>query len=106
MCIACSKPADIVVNNGGDTVSPDYIPNPPSELTGEINGNKILLSWKDNSTGESGFVLSRKEHTRPFVQIAELESNVINFVDEPDSLSINYFYTVFKPLELQTPLQK
>lgn len=87
----CKEPQNIVLDNENDPSGESYIPSDPSDLSGVIEGKKIILGWGDNSDGESGFVIFRSQENDPFIKVGQVGENITNFEDQPDSLSVNYF---------------
>ena len=87
----CKEPQNIVLDNENDPSGDSYIPSDPSNLSGVIEGEKIILGWDDNSDGESGFVIFRSHENNPFIKVGQVGENITSFEDQPDSLSVNYF---------------
>jgi uncharacterized protein (TIGR02145 family) len=87
----CKEPQNIVLDNENDPSGDSYIPSDPSNLSGVIEGEKIILGWDDNSDGESGFVIFRSQENDPFIKVGQVGENITSFEDQPDSLSVNYF---------------
>ncbi len=54
----------------------------------------LRLSWKDNSSNESGFRIERSVDASNFSQIAQVGPNVTEFVDTGLSPSTQYWYRV------------
>jgi predicted phage tail protein len=53
------------------TGAPPAIPADPSGLTATLQaGPQVSLTWMDNATDETGFVIERSDNLGPFVQIA------------------------------------
>jgi hypothetical protein len=71
------------------------VPASPSNLTAIAgSGNKIILSWKDNSTNERGFKIERKNGSAGvFVPMAVVDKNTTTFVD-PALGGPDYYYRV------------
>ena len=68
----------------------------PTELDAElIHPFSIALSWKDNSAGESGYVVERKsKDDSKFVSIATLAENVESYFDTGAIDGVTYEYRV------------
>ncbi|WP_167615121.1 LamG-like jellyroll fold domain-containing protein [Maribellus sediminis] len=68
-------------------------PNPPSDIvtSGLING--ILISWQDNSSDETGFII-RRTSTEGFERIFEVDENIVSFKDSTVQNCIRYSYEV------------
>lgn len=73
------------------------LPAAPSHLTAvpgrPINPLRIDLKWRDNSSDEQGFVVERSSGGAPFVRIATLPPNTIEYFDIGGSLTQNTVYT-------------
>ncbi|MFC1551912.1 fibronectin type III domain-containing protein [Candidatus Latescibacterota bacterium] len=66
---------------------------PPSDLSAiASNPREITLTWKDNSKGESGFILELKEDTNEFALIDTVASNSKSYIIS--GLKEFYYYTV------------
>src|SRR5690348_7283026 len=73
-----------------------YIPNAPSGLSASASSqSQIDLSWTDNSTGETGFVIERStgDNTN-FSPVASTSPNVSTWSDTGLAASTLYFYRV------------
>jgi|GEM_PF-350939 len=70
--------------------------NPPTNLTSQTSGNhEIDLSWNDNSTDETGFVLERRSLTDPaFEVVATLNPNTTHYADANLAFNDNYTYRI------------
>lgn len=75
-----------------------YIENNPSEpttLTATITGpTQVNLTWKDNSTNETGFIIERKISSGSFQEIARVGANVTNFTDQNLTSNTTYIYRI------------
>jgi len=81
-------------NSVGITVSPNpNVINAPSGLTGSAGRGSATLSWKDNSTNETGFHIERAPSgSTSFVVVGTVGANVTTF---KDTISRgNYVYRV------------
>ncbi len=67
--------------------------SPPSNLTfEEISNNSVRILWKDNSIGESGFIIEKKVNSGVFQEIGRTLSNVNNYIDnDADDLGTNSY---------------
>lgn len=81
----------------------------PSDLTAETNAQdsfKVDLSWTDNSSNESGFVVERKlgdtSSTNSFETIDSLGANQISYTDSTVSDSTTYTYRVYAYSNINT----
>jgi len=71
--------------------------NAPTNLTAiqTANQNKIVLTWKDNSSSELGYKIERKEISESnFTQIAEVNADIVTYTDESVSNHKSYSYRV------------
>jgi len=90
----------LLVGINGCTVSEDgvveVVPLPPSELKATlVSGEQVDLSWKDNSTNETGYKIERKTDTGNFTEIGSTATDVTTFSDKTLSLNTNYTYRVY-----------
>ncbi len=71
-------------------------PAAPSVLEGTaVSATQINLSWTDNSTGEAGFKIERKEGASgAYTLIATVGANVTTYNDSGRSASTTYYYQV------------
>lgn len=80
-----------------DTISikTTYI-NPPSTLAAlSTPDSEVKLSWRDNSSTESGFEIWRKTNKDSiWVNYASVGRNVINFTDKDIVENLAYFYKI------------
>ena len=92
--------AMLFVGINGCTVSEDgvveVVPLPPSELkAAQVSGEQVDLSWKDNSTNETGFKIERKTDSGIFSEIGSTSTDVSTFSDKTLSLNTTYTYRVY-----------
>jgi hypothetical protein len=74
----------LLVGTNGCTVSEDgvveVVPLPPSELKATlVSGEQVDLSWKDNSTNETGYKIERKTDSGNFTEIGSTATDVTFF---------------------------
>jgi len=67
---------------------------PPSNLSAQLQGTDIILAWTDNSTGESGFKIERKESGGQFTEIASVNANQTGYPDSGVTAGKKYSYRV------------
>jgi len=67
---------------------------PPSNLSAQLQGTDIILAWTDNSTGESGFKIERKESGGEFAEIASVNANQTSYTDSGVTAGKKYSYRV------------
>lgn len=71
------------------------IPLAPSALSGTaLKGKSIKLSWKDNSTNETAFVLERSVNSGAWAVKATLASNTQTYTDSGLTVGAKYTYRV------------
>ncbi len=70
--------------------------NVPSNLTGTLGMSGVSLSFTDNSSNETGFIIERSttSNTEGFVAIGGLAPNVTTFLDQNTTAFTTYFYRV------------
>ncbi len=62
----------------------------PSGLTATANGNTVKLTWDDNTTDETKFLIERSTSaTGGFVEVAQVDANTTTF---EENLSTNKYY--------------
>lgn len=71
-------------------------PVAPSALTAVVkSSSSIELSWTDNTTNETGFVLQRSLTTEDnYTNIATLDPNTMGYVDSGLAASSKYYYRI------------
>jgi hypothetical protein len=76
--------------------APSAIPSAPSGLSATaVSSSQINLAWTDNSSNETGFVVSRATASGgPYTDIAMVGANVTSFNDSGLAPSTTYFYVV------------
>ncbi len=68
---------------------------PPSNLTATVqSGKTVVLTWTDNSTGENGFKIERKESGGQFIEIATVVSNQTKYTDSDLQANQTYIYRI------------
>ncbi|MEM1945784.1 MAG: fibronectin type III domain-containing protein [Candidatus Caldarchaeum sp.] len=68
---------------------------PPSDLRVQAaDFRQIVLSWRDNSVGEDGFVIERSEDGKVFSAIGRTAPNAISFADASVEREKTYLYRV------------
>lgn len=82
-----------------NTANAKTLPAPPAGPSSLSVGNptqtSLTLSWKDNSTTESGFKIERKEgNAATFTQIKQTGKNVTSFTDTGLKTNTTYTYQV------------
>lgn len=74
--------------------TPQLPPTAPSALTASAKRGAIDLSWTDNSSDETGFLIERSVNGATFVQIAQVGANVRNFSNSGLNKRNTYSYRV------------
>jgi subtilisin family serine protease len=68
---------------------------PPANLTAAAQSEtNIMLTWTDNSDGENGFSVERKEPGKQFHEIASVPSNQMIYSDNSVNAGTTYTYRV------------
>jgi hypothetical protein len=65
----------------------------PTNLTATLSGTTANLSWTDNATNETGYVVERSTNGGAFTQIASLAAGTTNYAD-PNLTNGTYTYQV------------
>jgi len=67
----------------------------PSDLVAKAQSERnVILTWKDNSNGENGFSVERKESGKQFSEIASVLSNQMTYPDNSVKAGRTYTYRV------------
>lgn len=74
-----------------------WIPNPPSNLSGEVlTYHSILLSWQDNSDDELGFVIERSaSRSGPYTDAGTVSTDQTESTDDGLEANTLYYYRVY-----------
>ena len=74
----------------------EVIPLAPTDLKATvISKDQVDLTWKDNSTNETGFKIERKTDSGNFTEIGTIALDVTTFSDKTVDLNTNYTYRVY-----------
>ncbi len=88
--IGCSTSNDSNSNSGSQAV-----PVAPTNLTGVvISPTEISLSWTDNSTNETSFIIERKTGTGVYAQIGTTNKDITTYSDTGLTPATTYTYRV------------
>jgi RHS repeat-associated protein len=81
-------------SNTATVITPGPAPSAPTSLTATAaNSSQINLSWTDNSTNETEFVVERTENGS-FVEVATLGANVTTYSDTAVTSTLSNTYRV------------
>jgi hypothetical protein len=70
-------------------------PAAPSNLIGTVINGKVALSWMDNSSVETGYVVERSVSTNTaYTQIGSLAANTTSYNDLTVQNGVTYYYRV------------
>lgn len=71
-------------------------PATPTSLTASsgIGQKQPSLSWKDNATNETGYIVERKEGGGIFSKLTETAANTVKYVDNTAKAGVKYVYRV------------
>lgn len=100
-CTNCNTTGGLYVFDGtewkplGYSVVGNSLPIAPSNLQANANSIQVLLSWTDNSTNETGFVIERKTGNGTFASIGTSGANFTAFTDSAISPNSVYVYRIF-----------
>ncbi|MBN1842347.1 MAG: fibronectin type III domain-containing protein [Deltaproteobacteria bacterium] len=79
-------------NEGGGTTYPAA---PGDLLVEAVSASQIILSWTDNSSGESGFGIERRiESVDVYTKLAVVDANVTTYSDTGLSEATTYYYRI------------
>jgi hypothetical protein len=74
----------------------EVIPLAPSELKATvISKDQVDLSWKDNSTNETGYKIERKTDSGNFTEIGSTATDGTSFSDKTVAINTNYTFRVY-----------
>jgi hypothetical protein len=74
----------------------EVIPLAPTELKGTIvSKDQVDLTWKDNSTNETGYKIERKTDSGNFTEIGSIAADVTTFSDKTVAINTNYTFRVY-----------
>jgi len=74
----------------------EVVPVTPTELKATvISKDQVDLTWKDNSTNETGYKIERKTDSGNFTEIGSTATDISTFSDKTVSLNTNYTYRVY-----------
>ena len=74
----------------------EVIPLAPTELKATIiSKDQVDLTWKDNSTNETGYKIERKTDSGNFSEIGTTSQDISSFSDKTVSLNTSYTYRVY-----------
>jgi subtilase family serine protease len=80
---------------GSGTVSYGTAPAAPSNLTATVvSSRQVNLSWTDNASNETGFVIQRSADRSSWTQLATVGANVTSYSDRSVSKRMTYYYRV------------
>jgi hypothetical protein len=92
------EPGAVAVTDGLKLVffPPAWPPLPPSGLTATpVSASQIDLSWQDNSTNETSFVIARSTNSAgPFADVATVPFDTTQYSDPGLTDSTTYYYRV------------
>jgi uncharacterized lipoprotein YddW (UPF0748 family) len=83
-------------SNQASATTVSAVPAAPSNLTAtSVSSSQINLSWTDNSTNESNFVVARSTTSGgPYTDIATLAANTTSYSDTGLTPGTTYYYVV------------
>lgn len=69
-------------------------PKPTGLTYKQLNDTSAIISWKDNSSFEDGFVIERQENDDQFMEIAEASENKKSIIEKDLQCNIDYTYRI------------
>ncbi|MFU8789553.1 MAG: M12 family metallo-peptidase [Methylobacter sp.] len=70
-------------------------PNAPTNLVAAAATSSIVLTWNDNATDESGFIVQRSTDGQSWSQVAALGQNAVSFTNSDLAGGQTYSYRVY-----------
>ncbi|MBI5729858.1 MAG: fibronectin type III domain-containing protein [Ignavibacteriales bacterium] len=68
----------------------------PTNLTVQTVNSQVTLNWTDNSQGEDGYTIERKQgSTGQFVKVSDVNKNVSTYTETPLNDGTKYYYRVY-----------
>lgn len=67
---------------------------PPSNVAVAVEANVVTITWQDNSNGETGFAIDRKQGDADFVELVVLQPNATSYTDTTALPGESYVYRV------------
>lgn len=86
--------ADANTTFRGVTMAPVYGKVPSQLVANVISLNEVRLSWRDNSTTETGFEISRSTDGVNFSTLTTVAQNVVTYTDNTVVAGTTYYYKV------------
>jgi titin len=81
--------------SSASATTPDVVPTSPSGLSATtISATQINLSWSDNASNESGFLIERSTDGINFTQIGTVGAGVTTYTDSGLAAATTYYYRV------------
>jgi subtilase family serine protease len=82
--------------SGSAAVNVGAAPAAPSNLTAVVNSSHyVVLSWTDNSSNQSGFVIQRSTNGGAWVQIATVGASATSYTDKSVNKRRSYTYRIY-----------
>jgi hypothetical protein len=75
-------------------LSTNYPPAPATGLKVSPSGSHIEVTWKDNSTRETGYEIDRGTSKTNMTKIGTVGANKTSYQDSPPKANTTYYYTV------------
>ncbi|KAA3599341.1 MAG: hypothetical protein DWQ06_10530 [Calditrichaeota bacterium] len=69
-------------------------PAPTNLQITDLSDSEVQLTWSDNSTFEDGFKIERKYVNNEFLEIAIIDKNINEYIDNEVLIETTYFYRV------------
>ncbi|MDF9408361.1 MAG: Exoglucanase B precursor [Pelotomaculum sp. PtaB.Bin013] len=76
-------------------VTTGTVPAAPSDLTATVlSSTSIMLTWDDNSSNETDFIVERKEAGGSYTRVATIDANTTSYTDYGLTDNTKYYYRV------------
>lgn len=85
---------EVYINDLINTVPPSFVYHPTGLADTVISHEQIDLSWQDNTTDETAFILERSTDNITFAPIDTLPPNTTTYSDTGLTANSNYFYRI------------
>jgi hypothetical protein len=80
------------INTITDTPAPDFLRAPSGITATAVNATRIALSWTDNSSTETGFLLERSGDGNSYTVLATLSPNTVSYTDTTVTANKTWYY--------------
>ncbi len=85
---------ELYINDIMNTPAPAFVYHPTQFADTVISHTQLNLSWTDNTSNETAFVLERSDNNDTFSVIAVLAPNTITYADTGLNANSDYYYRI------------